>query len=41
LDAAALLPLFFCTGGACQALRLRYPRVVRRLPAGVSVFSIS
>src|SRR5882672_6545411 len=26
--AAALLPLFFCTGGACHALRLRSLRVV-------------
>src|SRR5882724_4825272 len=31
-SAAALLPLFFCTGGACHALRLRSLRVVHFVP---------
>src|SRR5260370_37688518 len=35
--AATSLPLFFCSGAACHALRLRSLRVVRRHPpVGVS-----
>src|SRR5882724_8511327 len=39
-SAAALLPLFFCTGGACHALRLRSLRVVHFVaPASCRHFS--